>query len=316
MRSVFFLLALFLLSSNAGAECGISNPSISDCIADGVSAGVDKSLEKSADGLINTASNTTNTNVSKTDPIQSFVLNMLDPSFDPANIPWVIQTRDFTALIYVILAVMYFTWGAAFHMLRNAIPGIGTEIDWVLHTHYKDFYFSQYAANGLKALVFPALGYFLLTYLLMISGAFTRLAISDTMANMIPGSMDPIVYFIMAAIVLLLAIFIAMRYIIITIFSAFLLVVLAAYLFDEIRPIASMLLKYLVILIFMPFILSMIASAGIAFIEGTPWLMVSRPVEYIALGLVMLIAAIVMIFGWSLVLKTAKTGAFVAAAAV
>lgn len=102
------------------------------------------------------------------------------------------------------------------------------------------------------------------------------------------------------------------RYIVITIFSAFLLIVLGAYLFDETRPIAAMLLKYLVILIFMPFVLAMIAAGGIAFIEGTPWLMISKPVEYIALGLIMLFAAVVMVFGWRLVSGAAKTAGIIA----
>ncbi len=313
MRRLFVLLIFLLpLIPNVNAACSLPYPNIADCVADGVSSGITKAIENSADGLINTAANTSGTNITKSDPINSFIVNMLDPSFNPEHIPWVIHARDFTALIYVIIAIMYFTWGGAFAMLQNAVPTIGTEIDWVLGTNYKDFYFSQYAINGIKAFVFPVLGYFLLTYLLLISSAFTRLAVGDAVSTLIPNEMDTVVYFVMALVVFLLSVFMAIRYIVITIFSAYLLIILGAYLFDEIRPIASTLLKWLIMLIFMPFVLSLIASGGIAFIEGTPWLPISKPVEYIALAIIMLASAIILVFGWRLVWSAADKAAYLA----
>lgn len=151
-------------------------------------------MENSADGLVGAATNTTmNSSTSQAaafSPLNNFIVNMLDPSFNPESIPWVIQARNFTALVYIFLAVMYLTWGGAYHNLHNAVPGIGTEIDWALGTNYRNFHFSQYAANGIKALIFPALGYFSLNYLLLISGAFTRLTISDALSTLIPGEMN------------------------------------------------------------------------------------------------------------------------------
>jgi hypothetical protein len=319
MKLVLFLLVLLslvILSPNAKASCSLPFPSIPDCISAGVSAGIEKTMEKSGDDLVNAATNTTtNSSTSQASafsPLNNFIVDMLDPSFNPEDIPWVIQTRDFTALVYIFLAVMYLTWGGAYHNLHNAVPGLGTEIDWALGTNYRDFHFSQYAANGIKALIFPMLGYFGLNYLLLISDAFTRLTISDALTTLIPGEMNPTVYLVLAVVIFLLSIFMTIRYIVITIFSAFLLVVLGAYLFDETRSIASMLLKYLVILIFMPFILAMIAAGGIAFIEGASALTISKPVEYIALGLVMLFAAAVMVFSWRLIAGVAKTTGMIA----
>jgi hypothetical protein len=308
---IFFSLIGLMFLYPASAACVGVPPNIPDCISDGVSSGIMKSMENSADYLVNLATNSSgnSTTAAVKSNLNNFMLDMLTPYFDPVDIPWVKHTRDFTALVYVILVVMYFTWGGAYHMLHNAIPTIGTDIDWFLGTNYRDFYFSTYAVNGVKAFAFPVLGYFGLTYLLLIAGAFTRLTVSDTLSVLAMGTLDPVAYFMMALIVFILGIFMLIRYIVITIFSAYLLIVLGAYLFDEIKPIAEVLLKYLIILIFMPFILAMIASGGIAFIEGSPWLMVNTATKYIALGLILVFAALVMVFGWRLVSGVSRTAA-------
>ncbi len=280
-------------------------------ISSGVSTGIDKAMENSADSLVGAATNTTvnSSSVNSDNPLNNFLLNMLSGDYDPTTIPWVISTRNFTALVFIILAILYFTIGGGYHILHDAWPEIGSEIDWILGTNYRDFYFSSYIATGVKAFLFPVLGYFGLNYVLLIASAFTRLTISDTLSSLAPSQTDGIVYLFIGICVFALAIFVILRYIIITLFSAYLLIVLGAYLFDTLRPLAIVLLKYLLIIIFMPFVLAMVASGGIAFIEGTPFLGFSKTAEYTALILLMVIVALVMIFGWAFIKKSAKTAA-------
>lgn len=287
-----------------------------DSLSDAVAAGIDKSFSVMGDSLISHSitsndTNSSNSSVPARGKIGEAMFRVL--TFDPDFIhnPWAISIHDFTSMVYVILYIIFLATGVIYYTLRDTWPEFYTEVNWLLDSSVGSVPYTDFITDVFKSIIFLIGGYYAVYYLVLFANVLTRMVVGSTLDSLAITDTDGVVYLFMSIAVFLLSIFVMWRGIVLTIFWAYLLLFLGAYLFKSLRPAVTSMFAYFFLMVFMMFILILIAVAGISFIEFLPSLPFAPGIKgsgYIALILMLFVAALWMTLGplWSFVSRTAS----------
>jgi hypothetical protein len=316
MKSSLLVLTIFVLLFLASSRPAVAEThSPLDALSDAVAAGIDKSLSVMGDSLIShsigndTSINSTNSTLERRGKLGNVMFKVL--TFDPDFIhnPWAVGIHDMTSMVYIVLFIIYLSFGTSYYILKDSWPELFNEVNWLLDTSVGGSPYTEFLTDVFKSIIFLIGGYYGVYYLVLFANVLTRMIVGSTLDSLAITNVDGIVYFMMALAVFLLTVFVMWRSIVLTIFWAYLLLFLGAYLFRSLRPAVGGLFKYFFLMVFMMFILILIAVAGISFIELLPPVMFNLKVDaYAALVLMLFIAALWMSLGplWSVVSRAAS----------
>lgn len=282
-----------------------------DALSDAVASGIYKSLTIMGDSLIDNNiandSNISSASVSKRGKIGDALFRVLTFETDFIHNPWANSVHDFTSMVYVILVIIYLATSVAYYTLRETWPEFYNEVNWLLDTSVGSRPYSEFITDVFKSIIFLIGGYYAIYLIVLFSNVLTRMIASSVIDSLAIKS-DGLVYLFMAIAVFLLTIFVMWRGIVITIFWAYLLLFMGAYLFKSLRPIIKNMFGYFFVMVFMMFILILIAVAGIAFIQMFPSID-GRATAYAALIFMLFVSGLFMTLApiWSFFSRGAST---------
>lgn len=274
-----------------------------DALSDAVAEGITKSLSIMGDSLINYSisndSNISSAPVSKRGKIGDAMFRVLTFETDFIHNPWANSVHDFTSMVYVVLFIIYLALSVAYYTLRETSPEFYNEITWLMdiNSGVGGRPYSDFISDVFKSIIFLIGGYYAVYIIVIFANILTRMITTSVLDSIATTNSDGIVYLFMAIAIFLLTVFVMWRGIVLTIFWAYLLLFLGAYLFRSLRPAVTSMFRYFFIMVFMMFILILIAVAGIWFIETIPPMSVLKNIAYVALILMLFFAALYMTLG-------------------
>lgn len=236
------------------------------------------------------------------------IFSMLTFTYDPFKNPWVIETRNTTAMIYTILVFLFMFSGAAYVYLHTASPSIARNIDFLVGGNLKYFHLNNYLKTLVLSIVFVAVVYMGYWLLLLGNTLLSELVLWGTLDSIVPKPDDFIMYIIMAISVLILSLFMAWRMIVIGWGAAYILILAGMYLFNPLRGIAVKTFLYILTMIYMQVILISMAGAGVMIIR---WLPIEGPqkiVAYSSLTFGLVLFAFVLVVGTTIFLFFMRQG--------
>lgn len=306
-KKIILLILLLIMARPAAAIIGEER--IIESGAQMISNGIDAWALNFGDKLIN-ASNFNGE--SSTDRI---IFSLLRTTPDPFTNPWVMESRNTTAMLYTIMVFLFMFGGLAYVYLHTTSPSMARNIEFLVGD-LKYFHLNNYLKNLVMALVFVIVVYMGYWLLLLLNQILTDLVLSVTLDSIIPKPDNFVLYLSMAAATFFLSIFMAWRILIIGWGAAYILVLAGMYLFNPLKGIAVKVFLYIVCMIYMQVALLSFAGAGVMIIQYLPMGFSNLPIFYTTLTAGLFFIGLVFVIGPALFLFFMKQGANVIKLAV
>lgn len=236
------------------------------------------------------------------------IFSILTFTYDPYKDPWVLESRNTTALIYTILVLLFMFSGAAYVYLHTASPTMARNIEWLAGGNLKYFHLQNYLKNLFLAIVFAAVVYTGYWLLLLFNTLLSELVLSYTLDSIVPKPDNLVMYITMAIATFMLSLFMAWRTIIIGWAAAYILIIAGMYLFDPLKGVAAKIFAYVLVMIFMQVILLSMAGAGVMIIDWLPVPAESKFIFYGSLVMGLFLLAFVLVVGSGIFLFIMRSG--------
>lgn len=297
-KNVIYILTFILFTSTSSAAS--INPI--DAGAQMISNGLDSWAVNLGDKFMN-ASNLNNQ--SDTDRV---IFSILTFTYDPFKNPWVLESRNTTAMIYTILVFLFMLSGAAYIYLHTASPTVARNIDWLAGGNIKHFHLNNYIKNLVLTIIFAIIVYTGYWMLLVFNEVLSEMILSYTLDSIIPKPDNFVMYIIMAFAAFMLSIFMAWRNLVIGWGAAYILIIAGMYLLHSLKEIAVKIFMYILIMIFMQVILLSFAGAGVMIIQWIPLPEIAKSIYYTALVTGLFLTSIVLVIGSSIFIFFMRSG--------
>jgi len=275
-----------------------------DAGAQMITKGIDAWFMSQADSMVNAS----RMDAEPQSALDMVVMSVLTYNYDPFKDPYVLKSRDMTALIYLILVMIFMLTGAAYVYIHTASSSASRDIDWIFGGNFKYFHLNNYLKSIVMAIVFVAGAYLGYWMLIMFNNILSVMVLSYTLDSIIPRPDSFVLYMIMAFATLLLALFMAWRVIIIGLGASYILVIAGLYLYGPLKEIAVKVFIYIVIMIFSQVILISIAGGGVMIIQNLPLPDEAKHIFYNSLVLGLLLTAFILFIGPAVFLLFMKQG--------
>jgi len=285
-----------------------TNP-IGDAAAWAVQQGMNNFFYSIGDSMTNLNGNGTIDHVAR-EQTPGLIFNMITFTIDPFSLDFVKSWWGTSLIFFVMVAVIYICMGGAMALLQTYNPSLLQRLTWLESgTYSSNFELKQWLSNVVLALLFPFITYFGLYIILQLCYVVTGLVTQTALEAVPPTAENIIVYFFMAMTYLLLSIIMSIRNIVIVIFCAGGLMLAALYLIPSLQNLVKNIFMYFLLLVFLQPLLVFVAAVGVMFLSALPSsLMQFFPSLYLGLMILLLLIGIVVVFGYSTIMRMIGIG--------
>jgi len=282
-----------------GGSMGVGEKMVSD--------GLDGFLVSQGNSIISVADASVNqTSV----PGSMAVFQSITASYDPFSNPGVIEVLRNTSIIFLFLFSLFVFGGLGYVMVHQKFPNMGKTIDYTLFDD-KPFDMKEYVKSLGSVIILVVFGFTAVWTIMLISQVISEMMAVSALDAMMTTPNSGMVFLIMAIAYLILSVFLAIRFLVISIITSLLLVLFVLWAFHIIRDVVNVIFIYFLTMIFLQPILISIAAIGIMCIK---WVMIfsygtdSGFVYYLGLLIILVLTAITFTFGPSTVGKLIRIG--------
>jgi hypothetical protein len=304
------LLVFFVSVAHAFNPIGDAGNATAKAGADMVKNGIDAWFTASADDMINYGDNVTDTDSSSRSPLEMTLFEMVSQDYNPFANPAVMNTISMTSLISLVIFVIFLMAGLVYVVIHQYSPHIGEAIDFAMNMK-QGFNYKEYFKSIGGYILFLIFGYLGVAVFILFAHAISQMLTISALDATVSSPENGIIYFFMAAAYLGLALFMGMRILIISIITACLMVIFAAWTFNIMRETIISLLIYFAGLIMLQPILIAEAAIGIITIKwltASDFLGYEKTTMFPALIIIMILTAIVFVLSPILFRKVLSMG--------
>jgi len=272
-----------------------------------VSDGIDAALVSQGNSIISVADASVN---QTSTPGSMAVFHAITASYDPFMNPGVLEVIRNTSIIFIFLFSLFVFGGLGYVMVHQKFPNMGKTIDYTFFED-KPFDMMEYVKSLGAVIVFIVFGFTAVWTIMLISQVISEMMTVSALDAMMTTPNSGMVFLIMAIAYLILSVFIAIRFLVITIITSLLLILFVLWAFHIIRDVINVIFIYFLTMIFLQPILISIAAIGIMCIK---WVMIFTNgtnagfIYYLGLLIILVITAITFTLGPATVGKLIRIG--------
>lgn len=291
-------MLIFLMVTPVSAELNATSAG-----ANMVKSGINSCIIGLADDLYNSGVGIFDTNVSNSSSTTA-IFAIATYTYDPFENQGILNLQYISALIFLIMIIIYIFLGAAGIIVTRYIPALSTAVSFIT----KGGSYGSYIQNLATGMIVALFTYIFIKFILEMNYVVTHLIMVDVLEAVAPSVDNIVLYFMMAVCYFIMSIFFLWRMLIIGIVTSFALVFGVMLVFDSTRNIAKGIFSYFVSMVFMQSIICGATAAGIRIIQASNGSADSEMLRYLSLILLLVVIALLMCLGIHRVIWGAKKG--------